>query len=320
MKDVRILITGAGGQIGQVLGKALEDQYGSDSVLATDLKPVSAVTNFEPLDVLDLERFTSVIVRFRPTVIYHLAGILSAVGEQNPDRAWKVNTQGWINALGLAVKNNVSRIFFPSSIAVFGPGSPLDRTGQNVPLHPTTVYGVTKMAGESIAQYFHRKHGLDVRGLRYPGIVSYQTDPGGGTTDYAVDIFHQLLETGHYTCFLSPDLVLPMMYIDDAIRGTIELMEADPQTIRIRTAYNFSAMSFSPAQLVSEIRKYIPEAEVNFLPDFRNDIAQNWPDEIIDLKAQEDWNWKPRYQLPDMVKVMISHLKKGIITSENTKI
>lgn len=309
MKEVRVLLTGAGGQIGQVLGSALQDQYGAQSVLATDLKPVSSFSNFEILDVLDNDRFSALIERFRPTAIYHLAGILSAVGEKNPDLAWNVNTQGWINCLGLAVRNGIQRVFFPSSIAVFGPGSPLRRAGQNVPLHPTTVYGITKMSGESIGEYFFRKHGLDVRGLRYPGIISYQSYPGGGTTDYAVDIFHQLLDNGKYECFLAPDRVLPMMYIDDAIRGTLQLMEADPTYIRTRTAYNFSAMSFSPAQLVQVIKSYIPEAEVDYQPDFRNEIAQNWPEVIIDKEAQRDWNWAPKYGLRETVREMISQLR-----------
>ena len=309
MKEVRVLLTGAGGQIGQVLGSALQDQYGAASVLATDLKPVSAFSNFEILDVLDNDRFSLLIERFKPTVVYHLAGILSAVGEKNPDLAWKVNTQGWINCLGLAVRNGIQRVFFPSSIAVFGPGSPLPNTGQNVPLHPTTVYGITKMSGESIGEYFFRKHGLDVRGLRYPGIISHQSDPGGGTTDYAVEVFHQLLKNGKYECFLAPDQVLPMMYIDDAIRGTLQLMEADPANITIRTAYNFGAMSFSPAQLVQEIRTFFPEAQVDYQPDFRNEIARNWPAVIIDEEARKDWDWAPRYGLRDTVREMVSHLR-----------
>ena len=309
MKEVRVLLTGAGGQIGQVLGSALQDQYGAASVLATDLKPVSAFSNFEILDVLDNDRFSLLIERFKPTVVYHLAGILSAVGEKNPDLAWKVNTQGWINCLGLAVRNGIQRVFFPSSIAVFGPGSPLPNTSQNVPLHPTTVYGITKMSGESIGEYFFRKHGLDVRGLRYPGIISHQSDPGGGTTDYAVEVFHQLLKNGKYECFLAPDQVLPMMYIDDAIRGTLQLMEADPANITIRTAYNFGAMSFSPAQLVQEIRTFFPEAQVDYQPDFRNEIARNWPAVIIDEEARKDWDWAPRYGLRDTVREMVSHLR-----------
>lgn len=312
MKAIRVLLTGAGGQIGQVLGTALQDQYGAESVLATDLKPVSSFHNFELLDVLDENRFAALIERFRPDMIYHLAGILSAVGEKKPDLAWKVNTQGWINCLNLAVRYGVPRVFFPSSIAVFGPGSPLEETRQNVPLHPTTVYGITKLTGESIGAYFFRKHGLDVRGLRYPGIISYQSSPGGGTTDYAVDIFQQLLNSGQYECFLSPDRVLPMMYIDDAIRGTLQLMEADPGRIQVRTAYNFAAMSFSPAQLVDVIREYIPHAAVDFQPDFRNEIAQNWPRVIIDEEARRDWNWEARYDLRSTVIEMIFHLKEKI--------
>ena len=308
MDENRILITGAGGQIGQVLGGALEDRYGAASVLATDLNPIESFSNFEILDVLDVGMYGSLMERFRPTVIYHLAGILSAVGERNPGRAWKVNTRGWVNTLEQAIAHQVDRVFFPSSIAVFGPGSPLGKTRQNVPLHPSTIYGITKVAGESLGQYYFRKHGLDVRGLRYPGIISYQSDPGGGTTDYAVDIFHQLVDTGQYTCFLESDQVLPMMYIDDAIRGTIQLMEADPKDIQIRTSYNFGAISFSPAQLVREIRKHLPDIQVSYEPDFRNDIAKNWPDEIVDRKARRDWKWKPQFGLKKTVKEMMEHL------------
>ncbi len=309
MNAHRVLITGAGGQIGQVLGEALIGEYGADAVLATDLRPVPAFPNFEILDVLDKEKYGDLIERFRPTVIYHLAGILSAVGERNPELAWNVNTRGWINTLDLAVIHGIRQVFFPSSIAVFGPGSPLKHTLQNVPLHPSTVYGITKMAGESIGCYYFNKKGLDVRGLRYPGIISHQTDPGGGTTDYAVDIFHQALATGEYTCFLQEDRVLPMMFIDDAIRGTLELMTADSDKIRIRTAYNFAAMSFSPAELADGIRKYIPEFRVTYTPDFRNEIARFWPQVIIDTEAKKDWGWSPRYNLTDTIREMITHLK-----------
>lgn len=309
MDNARILITGAGGQIGQELGKTMEEKYGTESVLATDLKSVGTFSNFSTLDVLDLDAYKRLMDQFRPTMVYHLAGILSAVGERNPGLAWNVNTRGWINTLELALNYKVERVFFPSSIAVFGTGSPLEQTGQNVPLHPSTIYGITKIAGENLGQYYYRKHGLDVRGLRYPGIISYQTAPGGGTTDYAVDIFHQIIETGVYTCFLSADRVLPMMYIDDAIRGTLQLMEADSDDISIRTAYNFSAMSFSPAQLIGEIKKYVPEARMECEPDFRDEIAMNWPQKIIDKEARQDWNWQPRYDLQKTVEEMINHLR-----------
>ncbi len=308
MDKDRILITGSGGQIGQVLVEALENTYGSESVLATDLRPKDSFRNFEILDVLDTNAYQALIEKFKPSVIYHLAGILSAVGEKNREKAWNVNTHGWVNTLELAVSHRVDRVFFPSSIAVFGPGSPLGRTRQNVPLHPTTIYGITKVAGESLGQYYYRKHGLDVRGLRYPGIISYQSEPGGGTTDYAVDIFKQIFHTGRYTCFLEENMRLPMMYIDDAIRGTLQLMEADSEDIRIRTSYNFGAMSFSPVELVAEIKKYFPDAVVQYDPDYRNEIAKNWPDEIIDRKARRDWNWKPRFNLSETVKAMVDHL------------
>lgn len=309
MNKDRILITGAGGQIGQELGLVLEDKYGADHVLTTDLKPVSCFAKFLTLDVLDYDRYEEMIKDFQPTVIYHMAGILSAVGERNPELAWKVNTGGWINTLNLAVKYQVDRVFFPSSIAVFGTGSPLDHTDQNVPLHPATMYGITKVAGENLGQYYFQKHGLDVRGLRYPGIISYQTAPGGGTTDYAIDIFHQIIHNGIYSCFLSRDRELPMMYVEDAIRGTLEVMEAPREDIGIHTAYNFGAMSFTPAELIAEIKKYIPDAQMECKPDFRDDIAKNWPNRIVDTQARKDWGWQPEYTLAGMVQEMITHLQ-----------
>lgn len=310
MEKTRVLITGASGQIGQALVQALVDEFGERNVLATDLKPSEAFSHFEELDILETNHYQKLVGGFKPTIIYHLAGILSAVGEKNPSVLWKVNVQGWINTLNIALENKVSKVFFPSSIAVFGPGSSLDYTRQNVALHPTTVYGISKVAGENLAQYFFRKFGLDVRGIRYPGIISYQSPPGGGTTDYAVDIFYQALDSGRYECFLSGDVRLPMMYVDDAVRGTLELMQANAESLSVRTSYNFGAVSFTPTELATSIRKIIPDFEISYAPDFREEIANTWPRNIDDTPARRDWNWQHQFEIDDIVRDMLMKLKE----------
>lgn len=313
MKTSKILITGAGGQIGQVLGRTLEQMYGGKNVLSTDLHSSEAFSAFEILDVMKMEEFEALVRKFRPDVVYHLAGILSATGEKFPEKAWNVNTRGWMNALELARKYGISRLFFPSSIAVFGPGSPLKHTKRNVPLHPVTIYGITKVAGENLGQYYGIKYKLDVRSIRYPGIISHQAKPGGGTTDYAVEIFYEALEKAGYDCYIGKDTKLPMMYIDDAIRATVELMETAPENIKNTAAYNVAAVSFTPEELGAVIRKYIPEFTMDFHPDFRDEIARNWPEEVIDEDARADWGWKHQYELQDIVFEMIQQLKlKGI--------
>lgn len=309
MENSRILLTGAGGQVGQVLGKTLEERYKKENILATDLKPVDVFHQFELLDVLDVSEFRRIVERFRPDVIFHLVGVLSAVGESDPQKSWNVNTRGWINTLEMAVEFQVSKVFFPSSIAVFGPGSSLEKAGQNDALHPLTMYGVTKVAGENLGQYYFSKFGLDVRALRYPGIISYQCAPGGGTTDYSVEIFQKAMSDQDYECYIEEDIMLPMMFIDDAIRGTLELMETPAENLTVRSAYNFSGVSFTPAMLADEIRKYIPKFEMKYKPDFRNEIAKGWPDFIVDQEAKTDWGWEHEFELEHIVQEMFYQLR-----------
>lgn len=309
MENSRILVTGAGGQVGQVLGKTLEERYRKGNILATDLKPVDVFHQFELLDVLDMMEYRKIIEKFRPDVIFHLVGVLSAAGESDLRKSWDVNTRGWINTLEVAVEYGVSKVFFPSSIAVFGPGSSLERAGQNIALHPVTMYGVTKVAGENLGQYYFSKFGLDVRALRYPGIISYQSAPGGGTTDYAVEIFQKAIVDQSYTCSIGENTMLPMMFVDDAIRGTLELMETPPENLTVRSAYNFAGVSFTPAMLAEEIRKHIQGFEMKFKPDFRNEIAKNWPDFIVDDEARKDWGWEHEYELEHIVQEMFDHLR-----------
>lgn len=309
MENSRILVTGAGGQVGQVLGKTLEERYRKGNILATDLKPVDVFHQFELLDVLDMMEYRKIIEKFRPDVIFHLVGVLSAAGESDLRKSWDVNTRGWINTLEVAVEYGVSKVFFPSSIAVFGPGSSLESAGQNIALHPVTMYGLTKVAGENLGQYYFSKFGLDVRALRYPGIISYQSAPGGGTTDYAVEIFQKAIVDQSYTCSIGENTMLPMMFVDDAIRGTLELMETPPENLTVRSAYNFAGVSFTPAMLAEEIRKHIRGFDMKFKPDFRNEIAKNWPDFIVDDEARKDWGWEHEYELEHIVQEMFDHLR-----------
>jgi len=312
MKPQKILITGANGQIGQVLVKALRNRYGYSNVFATDLRtPPEANGMFRQLDVLDRGRIVQLIQEEGITQVYHLAAILSAKGEENPLFSWKVNMEGLFNVLEAARESeSIDRIFYPSSIAVFGPDTPSIHTPQFTVTNPVTSYGVSKAAGENWCQYYVEKYGLDIRSLRYPGIIGYQTMPGGGTTDYAVDIFHKVVREEPFTCFLSADTALPMMYMDDAIRATIELMEAPAEQIKVRTAYNLAGVSFTPNELVQAIQQYYPDFRADYQPDFRQAIADSWPDSIDDSKAQEDWGWKNEYHLNQMVFEMISQLKK----------
>lgn len=309
MKKEIILMTGAGGQIGAVLTQALRRHYGVDNVIATDIRATSEDGPFELLDVLKAERLHELVRRYRVTQIYHLAAILSAKGELNPKTAWEVNMQGIMNVL-IEAKNEKLKIFFPSSIAVFGSRTPSTKTPQHTVLEPETVYGISKAASENWCQYFHKRYGVDVRSVRYPGIIGYETLPGGGTTDYAVDIYHQAVQHQTYECFLRQDTLLPMMYMPDAIRATLELMEAPPEKIKVRTSYNLSGMSFSPAEVAGEISKHIPDFTVRYKPDFRQQIADTWPNSIDDSAARADWGWQPRYDLAAMTVDMLKHLKE----------
>ncbi len=314
MSKPKILITGANGQIGRVLTEELRKLHGQDAVLATDIAklPVT-VEPFEFLDILNHQRLVEIVEDHKITQIYHLAAILSANGEWNPIKTWNINLNGLLSILELARDKKLDKVFFPSTIAVFGNTTPRQNTPQDVPLLPTTVYGMSKATGELWCNYFNQRYGVDVRSLRYPGIIGWQSLPAGGTTDYAVEIYHEALKNGQYECFLSEDTRLPMMYMDDAIKATIDLMEADVDKIKIRYAYNLAAMSFTPAEIAEEIKKHIPEFKITYKPDFRQDIAKTWSETIDDENAREDWDWKPGFDLRSMTVDMLSHLRETIL-------
>lgn len=311
----KILITGACGQLGSELTIALRNKFGNEQVIATDVRPPSgelANGPFEKLDVMDKNELYTLVDQHNVTQIYHLAAILSAKGENDPLFAWKLNMESLLNILELAKDKKLDKIYWPSSIAVFGPGTPMQNTPQNTVMDPTTVYGISKLAGERWCEYYFKKYGVDVRSLRYPGLIGYKAKPGGGTTDYAVDIFYQALETGKYECFLSENTSLPMMYMDDAIKATIELMEAEKEQIKIRSSYNIAAISFTPDDIYQEIKKQMPDFEISYTPDFRQDIADSWPDSIDDSCARQDWNWQHEFDLSKMTKTILEGLKKQL--------
>jgi len=313
----RILVTGACGQIGSELTPALRARYGSENVVASDIaEPTPALRDagpFEFVDVTRREQIEEVVERYKIDTLYHMAAILSASGEKNPQLAWRVNVGGLYNVLEVARERELVRVFCPSSIAVFGPETPKENTPQETVLRPTTMYGITKVTGELLGNYYFHRFGVDVRGLRYPGIISAETMPGGGTTDYAVEIFYEALKHKRYTCFVREDTVLPMMYMPDCIRATMMLMEADLSRLRYRTEYNLSGLSFSAGELAAEIQKHIPDFVCTFEPDFRQQIADSWPRTIDDTPAREDWGWAPKYDLAAMVKDMLAKLReKGV--------
>jgi len=313
--DKKIMITGAMGQIGSELIPALRKKFGNKNVIAVGhrTKPDEAFKNagpFEIADAQDKEALRKIIEKYNINTIYHLVGILSAVGEAKPDLAWNVNMVGLKNILDLSVEYKIDRLFWPSSIAAFGPTTPLENTPQRTILEPTTMYGVTKVAGELLCQYYFTKYGLDVRSLRYPGIISWKTPPGGGTTDYAVAIYYEALEKQSYECFVNENTILPMMYMDDAVRATIEIMEAKTEKITIRTAYNLTALSFSAKELADNVKKYINNFECTFKPDERQKIANSWPSTIDDSVAKNDWGWQHKFNLDKISIEMIAHLKK----------
>ncbi len=305
----RMLVTGASGQIGTVLTESLIEKYGANNVVATDIaKPRSQGSAFEYLDILDRDKLSRIIDHYEITQIYHLVAILSAKGEVNPALTWRVNMEGLFNVLELAVAKNLEKVFAPSSIAVYGTDTPSIRTPQQAIFNPNTVYGISKLAGERWMNYYYNKHGLDVRSLRYPGIVSHQTMAGGGTTDYAVEIYHYAIQHQAYQCFLKADTRLPMIYMPDAIRATLELMDAPADRISVRDSYNLAGMNFTPAEITRSIQQYIPEFEVQYVPDKRQAIADTWSDSIDDSVAHNDWGWAPQYNLEEMTKDMIHHL------------
>ncbi len=306
-----ILVIGASGQIGSVLTDALRQNYGESNVVASDIKaPENNTGIFENLNILDAKRLAEIVDQYKITQIYHLAAILSAKGEANPRGTWDFNMNSLFNVLELAREKLIAKLYFPSSIAVFGPDAPKQNTPQNAVLNPSTVYGMSKVSGEHWSQYFWNRYQLDIRSLRYPGIIGYQSLPGGGTTDYAVDIYHKAVHNEHFTCFLSEDTRLPMCYMDDAIRATLEIMEADASKLSIRTSYNLTGMDFTPKEIGAAIQQEIPSFTMSYQPDFRQAIADSWPQSIDDTAARTDWGWQPKFDLESMTKDMILHLQK----------
>lgn len=309
MTGKNILIIGAGGQIGTVLLAKLREEYGVDSVFATDLKANEALS-IQSLDVMDKEALQNLVKSQNIKVIFHLAAILSARGEQNPKWAWDVNMGGLFNVLETSKEFGVEKVFYPSTIAVFGEEIPLTDTPNHVPLIPATVYGISKVAGELWAKYYFDKYGLDVRSVRYPGVIGYQSLPGGGTTDYAVDIFHSDAKKEVFKCFLKSETTLPMIFMDDCIRATIDLMKAPKDAIKCRTSYNIAGISFSPEEIAAEIKRQNPDFNIVYEPDFRQQIAESWPQSIDDSLARTDWNWSPKYNLQDIVRIMREEVAK----------
>lgn len=310
MSKDKILVIGANGQIGSVLTKALRQRYGADNIIASDIRtPLTKEGPFELLDVTKSQRLATVIDQWGINQIYHLAAILSAKGEYDPKWAWDINMGGVMNVFEVAREKKIQKIFFPSSIAVFGENAPKKDTPQETNLSPGTVYGISKVAGELWSAYYFEKYGLDIRSLRFPGVVGHQSLPGGGTTDYAVDIFHEAVKGHPYTCFLSANTALPMIYMEDTIRATIQLMQAPSENLSVRTSYNLAGMSFTPAELAKSIQTFIPDFSIKYEPDYRQDIADTWPGSIDDSKARRDWGWKPSFDLHKMTEDMIAHLK-----------
>lgn len=304
------LVIGANGQIGSDLVQGLANRIGAENVIASDIREGNhGEVQFEILDILDAEKLKVVIEKNNVGTVYLLAALLSATAEQNPMFAWKLNMEGLFNVLDLAKDKIIDKVFWPSSIAVFGPTTPRDNTPQTTVMEPTTVYGISKQAGERWCEYYHNKYGVDVRSIRYPGLISYKAEPGGGTTDYAVAIYYKALQEGKYECYLQDDTYLPMMYMEDAIKATIDLMHTEEDNIKIRSSYNLAGISFSPTEIANEIKKHIPEFTISYAPDFRQEIANSWPKSIDDSKAQKDWGWKEKYDLGSMTEEMLKGLK-----------
>ncbi|MDP3567473.1 NAD-dependent epimerase/dehydratase family protein [Sediminibacterium sp.] len=311
-KNEKVLIIGAGGQIGLELTAELSKIYGHKNVVPSDLKePAVATENtFEKLDALDGKALFEIVKKHGITHVYHLAAMLSATGEQHPMFAWKLNMESLFHVLDLGKEKHIKQIYWPSSIAVFGPTTPQENTPQYTVMEPSTIYGISKQAGERWCEWYFKKHGVDTRSIRYPGLIGWKSAPGGGTTDYAVHIFHEALKTGTYESFLSENTALPMMHMEDAIRATLEIMHAPAEKIKIRGAYNLAGISFSPKQIAEEIKKHIPDFTITYKPDFRQAIADSWPKSINDAEAKKDWGWNLHYDLPKLVENMLVNLKK----------
>jgi nucleoside-diphosphate-sugar epimerase len=314
MKKETVLLLGSGGQVGTDLTDSLREIYGQSSVIASDIKPLDKNSESGPylqLDVLDKKALADAFTKYRPTHVYHLAALLSATAEQKPKFGWELNMDGLFNVFDACLEFDVKRVFWPSSIAVFGPNTPRDFTPQYCVMDPNTIYGISKLAGERYCEYYHKRYGLDVRSIRYPGLIGWKALPGGGTTDYAVEIFHEALKHARYNCFLGAETSLPMMYMDDAIKATIDITEAPSEQIKIRSSYNVAGMSFNPQELAEEIKKHIPNFEIDYQPDHRQKIADSWPKSIDDTHARQDWAWQPDYDTPKLVSSMLTNLKAG---------
>lgn len=312
--NTKILIIGACGQIGTELTQQLRKVYGVENVIASDVRKLdNSVVNdgiFEVVNALDFNQIQEIVEKHKITNVYLMAALLSATAEKNPAFAWDLNMNSLFHVLNLAKEGKIKKIFWPSSIAVFGPTTPKNNTPQYTIMEPSTVYGISKQAGERWCEYYHNIYGVDVRSIRYPGLISWTTLPGGGTTDYAVDIYYKALENKTYECFLSENTGLPMMYMDDAIRATIQIMQAPQEQIKIRSSYNLSAISFTPKEIAEEIKKHIPEFTITYNPDFRQKIADSWPSSIDDSRARQDWSWKHEFDLDKMTQVMLENLSK----------
>ncbi|WP_421893626.1 NAD-dependent epimerase/dehydratase family protein [Marinoscillum sp.] len=314
----KILVIGACGQLGTELTLKLRDLFGVENVVASDLREAVDLIKdgpYEQLDVMDKSRLDEVISTHDINQIYHLAAILSARGEQNPMLAWDLNMTSLLNVLETG-RDRITKIYWPSSIAVFGPDTPMVQTPQTTVMNPNTVYGISKLAGERWCEYYFQKYKVDVRSMRYPGLIGYKAKPGGGTTDYAVDIFWKAILDKSYECFLKPDTLLPMMYMDDAVKATIDLMQADPAALKVRSSYNISGMSFSPSMIYQEISKRYPNFQIEYNPDFRQQIADSWPDSIADDQAREDWNWSPSFDLAKMTATMLDNLEAQLVSTK----
>ncbi|CAL2090126.1 Uncharacterized epimerase/dehydratase SAR0558 [Tenacibaculum sp. 190524A05c] len=314
-----ILILGACGQIGTELTQSLREIHGNENVIASDIRygddEFVKEGPFEIIDATDREKILEVIQKYNISQVYLMAAMLSATAEKYPQKAWELNMNSLLIILELAREKHIKTVYWPSSIAVFGPSSPKVNTPQDTIMNPKTVYGMSKLAGEHWCNYYHDKYGVDVRSLRYPGIISWKTKPGGGTTDYAVDIYFKAIEEGKYECFLDENTMLPMMYMNDAIKATIKIMEADSKDIQIRTSYNLGAISFTPEEITNEIKKHLPDFEISYKPDFRQDIANSWPQIIDDSKARQDWNWSHDFDLASMTEEMLKNIQSKIISA-----
>lgn len=310
MATDKILIVGSQGQIGLELTQELRAIYGNDNVIASDVKaPAQSNGPFETLDVMDKNSLNDVFKKHNVTQVYLLAALLSATAEKNPRFAWDLNMEGLFNVLNAAKEGVLNKVYWPSSIAVFGPTTPKQNTPQYTVMEPNTIYGISKQAGERYCEYYNQKYGVDVRSIRYPGLIGHKSAPGGGTTDYAVHIYHEALKNKTYECFLSAVTELPMMYMPDALKATISLMEAPAEQVKIRSSYNVAGMSFNPEQITAEIKKHIPEFSISYKPDFRQAIADSWPQSINDAEARQHWGWKPEYDLAKMTKDMLDNIK-----------